>query len=60
MYVSRTNGRAHLHVDLPRERRAAPPIELPGIEVGPIRATSSECQQVVCCNEQNWTIPPIQ
>src|SRR5436190_8915940 len=32
---SRQHGRAHLHVDLPRERRAAPPIELPSIEVGP-------------------------
>ena len=30
-----SDGGSHLHVDLPCERRAAPPIELPSVEIGP-------------------------
>src|SRR5215468_2795888 len=58
---TRQHSGAYLHIDLPCERRAARPIELPSVEVGP----SAQCHwknrlQVVCCNEQKWTILPIQ
>ena len=35
------HGGAHLYVDLPCERRAARPIELPSVEVGP----SAQCHR---------------
>src|SRR5260221_14260421 len=57
---SRQHGRAHLHVDLPCERRAARPIELPSVEVGPSACHGKSQRQVVCCNERKWTILPVQ
>src|SRR5581483_10719419 len=32
---ARQDGGAHLHVDLPRQRRAARPLQLPGVKIGP-------------------------